>query len=264
MTREDKCFAWNSLPICAFHAGVTLWVQTINDTHFHALVRGEQAQVSSYRDLLLQRLSAYQRKLGRKSRIYLVADPVETRREAMSKFMYVYRNCLDFYRKLPGEYEWGSGNVYFSEHRDFYQGKRAGDLTERERRQLFHTRWSLPGNWYVRDGKILPESFLDYETVERLFGSARAFIAFLYVRKEDEAALKQSVHYRYLEQRTIDDFRSRANNISLHSYKMKLSVLPLEQRLMIAGRMLKEGTGIRSAGFAKALYLEVEDIKRLL
>ena len=29
--------------------------------------------------------------------------------------MYVYRNCLDFYHKLPGEYPWGCGNIYFSE-----------------------------------------------------------------------------------------------------------------------------------------------------
>ena len=44
------------------------------------------------------------------------------------------------------------------------------------------------------DGRLLPESFVDYEAVERFFRSPRAFIAFLYVRKEDEAAIKQEIY----------------------------------------------------------------------
>ena len=50
----------------------------------------------------------------------------------MAKFMYVYRNCLDFYKKLPGEYPWGSGNIYFSEHKPNPADHRIGDILSPE------------------------------------------------------------------------------------------------------------------------------------
>lgn len=265
LTKEDRVFAWNSVPICAERSGVKIWVETVNDTHLHSLVKGEEENVQKFRDLLVLRLSTYLRKLGRDDKIYMAMDPVKTRTEALTKFMYVYRNCMDFYRKLPGEYAWGSGNIYFSEKRHFCRGRRVGDLSGRERDRLFATRAVLPADWYFdENGKILPESFLDYEAVERLFVSPRTFIAFLFVRKDDEAALKQDVYYRYLAQRTMEDNRRRANYISLHSYGVKLRMAPLETRLKIAGKMIKEGTGNRSASFAKALYLEPQDLIKLV
>ena len=108
---EDRVFAWNSVPICAVRSGVKIWVETVNDTHLHVLLQGEEEPVQKFRDLLVMRLSSYLRKLGRDDKIYMAMDPVKTRTEALTKFMYVYRNCMDFYRKLPGEYAWGSGNI---------------------------------------------------------------------------------------------------------------------------------------------------------
>ena len=41
-TVEDKVFGWNSVAICAEIAGVRVWVVTVNDTHFHSLIKGSE------------------------------------------------------------------------------------------------------------------------------------------------------------------------------------------------------------------------------
>ncbi len=257
-TEEDKVFAWNGIAVCAAVAGVRVLVATVNDTHLHTMVLGEEDRAERFRQVLQQRLSCIF------PDVYLARDPVPTRDEILSKFMYVYRNCLDFYRKLPGEYPWGAGHIYFSERRQFHRGRRIGDLSLREQHRMFRTRARLPAEWrFDADGRITPESFIDYEYVEGLFRSVRAFIAFLFVRKEDEASMKQEIHRRYLESRTIQDLRRIGNRLSRNLCGHTLVKAPLPIRLKVAVRMLRDGLSGRSPTLAKALYLQPDDLRLL-
>lgn len=114
------------------------------------------------------------------------------------------------------------------------------------------------------DGRILPECFVEYEAVERFFRSPRAFIAFLYVRKEDEAAIKQEIYQDYLESRSIQELRKVGNRYSVNNCGKTLINAPLKIRLKVAARMLSERLSGRSASLAKALFLKVEDLKFLV
>ena len=257
-TDEDKVYAWNSIAISAKIAGVRVLVATVNDTHLHSLVLGEEERAERFRRVQQQRLSAHYQD------IFLACDLVPTREEALSKFMYVYRNCLDFYQKLPGEYPWGSGHIYFSEKKHFNQGHLIGEISLREQQRMFNTREPLPGGWrYDTAGRILPESFIDYEYAEGLFRSVRAFIAFQYVRKEDEAKMKQDIHRSYLESRTIQDLRRIGNRHSRNYCGRSLAKASLQIRLKVATRMLRDGDSGRSPTLAKALYLKPDDLRFL-
>ena len=178
-TDEDKVFGWNSVAICAEIAGVRVWVVTMNDTHFHSLVKGSEVKAEHYRLLLQQRLQRH----FPDDNVHVACKPVVIREKVLSRFMYAYRNCMDFYRKLPGEYPWGCGHLYFSEKRHFFKGRKVSTLSGREQYRLFRTHHPVPPHWQIDEqGRILPETFVDYEAVERFFKSPRAFIAFLYVR----------------------------------------------------------------------------------
>lgn len=258
---EDKIFAWNSVAVCAEIAGVKVWVSTVNDTHLHSLVQGMRARAERYRNVMQQRLQTQFPGQG----IYFTCDAVTTRDEVLVKFMYVYRNCLDFFKKLPGEYAWGSGNIYFSEKRHFYEGRKIGDMSVREQRRLFHTKTILPPHWMCDyDGKILPESFIDYEAVERFFRSVFTFIAFMHIRKDDEARLKQQIHKRYLESRSIQDLRRLGNEICVGMCGWKLSKASFQTRIDVAVQMLRRGISGRNASLAKALLLKPEDLQLLV
>lgn len=260
-TVEDKVFGWNSVAICAEIAGVRVWVVTINDTHFHTLVKGSEERAERYRTLLQQRLQRH----FPDENIHVARRPVLLREKALSRFMYAYRNCMDFYKKLPGEYPWGCGHLYFSERKNFLKGRKVSNMSWREQYRLFHTKHPIPPEWVIDgNGRVLPECFVDYEAVERFFRSARTFIAFLYVRKEDEAAIKQEIYHDYLESRTLQELRKIGNRFSVNYCSKKLIHAPFAIRLKVAGRMLREGLSGKSASLAKALYLQPDDLRLLL
>ena len=144
-TVEDKVFGWNSVAICAEIAGVRVWVVTVNDTHFHSLINGSEERAERYRSLLQQRLQRHYPD----DHVHVASKPVVIREKVLSRFMYSYRNCMDFYRKLPGEYPWGCGHLYFSEKRSFFKGRRIDSLTWRERIALFRTKHPLPSQWLM-------------------------------------------------------------------------------------------------------------------
>ena len=258
-TDEEKMLAWNGIAICAYDAGVSVLVITINDTHLHALVRGSEARAERFRFSLQHRLRLF----NREETIVVDCQAVRTRTEALSKFMYVYRNCLDFYKKLPGVYPWGSGNIYFTERQE--QGVALSEFSFREQYRFIRTKKALPQEWKIDGrGRILPESFIDTGFVEQLFGSVRAFIAFLYVRKEDEASMKREINHNYLEQRSIQDLRRIGNRYSVSICGRRLVSATLDVRLRVAGKMLKENLSGKSASLAKALFLKPEDLTWLV
>ena len=260
-TEEDKVFGWNSVAICAEIAGVRVWVVTVNDTHFHSLVKGLAERAERYRILLQQRLQRHYPDED----VYVACNPVVLREKVLSRFMYAYRNCMDFYKKLPGEYPWGCGHLYFSEQRQFFKGRKVSNLSWRGQYHLFRTKHPIPSHWQIdENGRILPETFVDYQAVERFFRSARAFIAFLYVRKEDEAAMKQEIYRDYLESRTIQELRKTGNKYSVNYCGKGLVNAPFEIRLKVAVRMLQEGLAGKNASLAKALFLKPDDFRFLL
>jgi hypothetical protein len=260
-TDEDKVFGWNSVAICAEIAGVRVWVVTVNDTHFHSLVKGSEVKAEHYRLLLQQRLQRH----FPDDNVHVACKPVVIREKVLSRFMYAYRNCMDFYRKLPGEYPWGCGHLYYSEKRHFFKGRKVSTLSGREQYRLFRTHHPVPPHWQIDEqGRILPETFVDYEAVERFFKSPRAFIAFLYVRKEDEAAIKQEIYQDYLESRTIQDIRKMGNKYSVAYCGKTLVNAPFAIRLKVAVRLIREGLAGKNASLAKATLLKPDDLKLLI
>lgn len=259
----DKIFAMNSVAICAYASGMDVICLEVNDTHLHAVLRGEKPL--DFKSKLKRRITVLERRKEESctGKIFLACDGIATREELLSKIVYTFRNCLDFFKRVPWEYRWGVGNLYFASRKQ--EGTPLGEISIRERYRLLECRLDLPCEWRIsNDGLILPASYIDAGKVERLFGSVRAFLAFLYVRREDEAHMKQQFNNNYLEQRRIEDMRQHANKISHDRYGQALKTLSLDCRLDIAFVMLKNGSATRCESFAKALYLKKEDLDRLL
>ncbi|MBR1575587.1 MAG: hypothetical protein IJ654_03960 [Bacteroidales bacterium] len=130
---------------------------------------------------------------------------------------------------------------------------------------ILRTNTLLPQDWRIDgQGSVTPASFVDYRQVESIFVTVRAFIAFLYVRKEDEEAMKRDVGRAYLEYRKLDDLRQTGNRLSQNLCKHNLRMAPFEARLKVASRMIRERVAVKSESLAKALYLKLEDLDRLI
>ena len=84
------------------------------------------------------------------------------------------------------------------------------------------------------------------------------------IKKEDEAAMKQQIHRRYVESRTIQDLRRIGSKYCSDLCRMSLRTAPFEIRLKVAVKMIGKGVSGRSASLAKALFLRPEDLNRLV
>lgn len=268
LTDEDKIYARNSVAICAFQRGVDILVVTVNETHLHAMVRAPKDRAFRFKESLRNRLYSYHKKGGHPERIgkglFFACDPVSTRTQLKQKIIYVFRNCLDFYPLLPGEYPWGSGNIFFARS-ETEIGKPLKEFSQREQITILQTNTLLPQDWRIDGrGSITPASFVDYRRVESIFVSVRAFIAFLFVRKEDEEAMKRETGRIYLEYRKMEDLRQTGNRLSQNYCKHNLRVATIEIRLKVAARMIRERLAVKSESLAKALFLRKEDLDRLI
>ena len=266
-TDEDKTYAMNSVAISSYATEATVLAVEINDTHLHAVVRCVDGEKT--RRELQRRLTRHYLFEGRKEDmgegLCLSVEELPTREDVLSRIIYTFRNCLDFYKKAPWNYRWGVGNLFFADEVIIPHGKSLSSLSFREQYELFHTGLKLPQDWEVDDkGLILPASYVDYHHVEQLFGTPRAFLAFLYVRKEDEQQMKQRFNARYMENRSLLDLRGKADRISQSMFGRTLLRLSLHDRIAVASRMIKTREGTVSESLAKALYLKKEDLVRLL
>ncbi len=264
---DDKTYAMNSVAISSFATGATVLAVEINDTHLHAVVRC--ADGGKTRRELQRRLTRHFLYEGRKEDmgegLCLSAEELPTREDVLSRIIYTFRNCLDFYKNTPWNYHWGVGNLYFADEANIPHGKAFSALSYREQYEIFRTGLKLPQDWEVdANGLILPASYVDYHEVEQLFCTPRAFLAFLYVRKEDEQQMKQRFNARYMENRSMLDLRGKANRLSQSMFGRSLLRLSMHDRINVASRMIKAREGAVSESFAKALYLKKEDLVRLL
>ena len=262
---EDKIFAINSIAVVALATNVKVLCINVNDTHLHVIVVGENGELFTAR--LKRRLMRYFKSTGQEDKVgkglFLSCDEITQRKEALTKIIYTFRNCMDFFRLMPWEYRFGAGNVYFTERK--CAGRPVETLSYREKRVLFQTNVDLPGNWLVDNyGMLVPGSFMDVKTVENLFGSPKAFLAFLYVRREDEQLMKQQFHAQYLDHRRIQGWRERGNELCNSYFGKSLRAVDIRARLKVASKMLKSRDGFKGESFAKALYLKKEDLDLLL
>lgn len=268
LTDEDKIYGRNSVAICAYQCETSILAVTINDTHLHVIIRAPEEKATRFKENLRNRLYSYFKKGGHPERIgkglYFACEPVCSRTELKQKIIYVLRNCLDFFPFLPGEYPWGSGNIYFARS-ETKLGKPLGNYSKREQISILQTNTLLPQDWRIdNNGSITPASFVDYRQVEAIFITVRAFIAFLFVRKEDEEAMKRETGRCYLEYRKMEDLRQTGNRLSQNYCKHNLLTAPLEIRIKVASRMIRERLAVKSESLAKALFLKKEDLDRLI
>lgn len=266
---EDKVYAVNSLAIGSNACEVKVLVFIINDTHFHLIAYGPQEEVTNYAAYLKARISKFlickkQNRSALGAGFQITSDPIKDRDECLRKFMYVYRNCLDFYNGAPWTYPWGIGNILFNPSLSLMEGSRMGDLSHTAQRAMFGVRDKLPDDWRYDDRKmILPSSFVDVSFVMQLFGSVRAFLAFLFVRKEDEQAMKQQVYSRQIEMRSLEDLRKLASEYAAKLYRKSLRACLVKEKLQIAQLMIKDKVAVKSVSLMKALYLRSEDLDLL-
>lgn len=244
-TESDCIYGMNLLPIAAQAFNVKLLMVQVMETHFHEIAHGHPEDCERMRRFIRRHLETRLRKTGRKegssSGIEISIDEIKTETELKNKIIYVYRNCIAAgYPYSPWHYQWGPGDILFVDHKaTSVIGDSVRDLSARQRDSLFHTKVTIPPDWrYNASGMILPHSYLDWERVEKLFVSIRAFLAFLHQKKDIESQIDREGNSSFLGKLSDKELRKEAYTL-FHSLfgRDTASQATTDERMAVAQKL---------------------------
>ncbi len=243
-TRQEKIDAMNMIAILAYSNNVKILVQQVMTTHIHAIVSGMARDRDRFARGLKRRLMliASKKRHSANSMIMVGNDEIQTERELMNKFMYVYRNAIAAgYMGTPWGYVGGPGDIYFTGHNQT-EGNYIDTLSITARREMFHSKVVMPKEWkYNKEGLILPHCYVDWGRVERLFKNPKVFIAFMHQSKGVESAIDMECSREYIRTVSEKELREECKKLCGNMFgKSSMSRSCLEERIAVAQRIWAE------------------------
>lgn len=177
--------------------------------HVHFVLKGKREDVIAFINQFKHRYSVYLRhKYGageflHRNGVDIKLIPFES--EAIERAIaYVQMNCVAAnICSHPSQYPWGTGKAFFDSSGK--RGRRLGDLSRRERMRLLHTNVNnLPDNWYMGDeGYILPQSYVDVQSVEACFRTPKRMNYFLMNSSKAKKRLEANENLPAFKDQTI-------------------------------------------------------------
>ncbi len=211
LSEKDFRTAMNIIAVCAANSAVTVVAFCLEDTHPHFLLFGTLADCVLFKQMLetMYRHYAASTRGGELPfdldlEIYPIGNDVNYLRNVA-----VYVICQptkDRKRIMPYDYPWGSGSLYFRSKRavpvwfcdsegNVSSPVAFGKLNSLVRREMLHTRkYTVPDDWLVADGILLPSNYVDvalFESIYQTYNSFRVFLAGSRV-KDDEIRSKMA------------------------------------------------------------------------
>ena len=193
-TPEDFTFGVNTLAIGTLKYPVRVLSYVLMDNHLHILLKGTPEDCAAYFKWVLHRLALMLKaRYGIRGLLKADAADVQVVTDSnmfLNEVAYHLRNAYKARMASPFSYPWAPFEVYFNPYRDLLKGEcfRSPDAA----RQILGTHADIPLDWEHLDGRVLNKCFVDYRTVEELFGSSVVF--FDRVRKYDMESIIAQAH----------------------------------------------------------------------
>ena len=220
----DYYAAFNLIGVCAANTRVVVVSFSIEDSHPHFLLWGTKEDCAHFKALfekLYRHYAASTRKGGAeltlRCELYSIGDDEEY---LLNVAVYtIIQATKDGKAVMPYDYLWGTGSLvfrtgfnipiwYFDAQGKICQPRPFGSLGIREQRSLLHSRdRSIPDNWLVCNGFILPTNYVDVARFESIYGTHNRFRVFLSSpKKREEMMLKRMAEQRGV---SMEDLEAR-------------------------------------------------------
>ncbi len=212
LSREDYVAVMNIVAVCAANTGAIVMAFSLEDTHPHFLLHGTLDDCVSFKSLfesICMRYACGTREGGAgfvlNGELYPVDDDINHLRNVAAYV--VIQPTKDGKSVMPYDYLWGSGSLYFRGHYNlpvwsfddtgtFSPPIRFDSLSIQARREMIHSRkYTLPGNWLVAHGIVLPSSYIDVAGYESIFQTHNCFRVFMSGNKRREEELLQQMSW---------------------------------------------------------------------
>jgi len=222
LSDEDMRAAFNRFGVCAANSNVEILGFNIEDTHIHGLLYGEYDECTKF-SLYYESLTRYYLQSNRSSiksgTIEISLLEITDERYLRNTGSYVIvQPTKDGKKVMPYDYMWGTGCMYFRQPnyvpvwRLSDKGKLEdiisfGSLNYREKRRITHSQMSVPDDWQVCNGLILPSNYVNVKMFEDIFVTHNCFRVFLASTKDkDQEVLSRMASVRGVQ---IEDLEAR-------------------------------------------------------
>lgn len=267
-TDMDKIEGLNLIAVTALETGVVVLMEVVMTTHFHSVVAGFEVNRWRFTKEMERKLDGRRARLGMRTRIKVRKDDIREETELKDKIMYDYRNPVAAgYRGMPWHYVGGPGDIFFSDHESrISSGRLIKELRVAERRSLFHTRIELPQGWtYWPSGLIVPDCYIDYPRLEKLFRSPKGVMAFMYQSKEKEAAEDALCAREFIKDMGDKELRHEAKRLGRSLFGEEyVSRLSEREKIAIAQRMWASRSTYSIPALGRATHLDKNLLKLIL
>ena len=238
----DFRFAMNLVAFCTWQIkGVIVLTFEIMKNHLHVVMSGDRARLLEWFSLFKRRLQRYLADKGvviNLSGFEASLFPIDNLETLRNTIAYVNRNgYLVDVRYTPFSYPWGANRFFCNPDIPFLQGIPYGNLTFREKRQLFRSHAiDYPDDHLVMDGYILPTSYCNLALAERMFQSARSY--FFLLSRNVEVYRSIAVQLGDLVYYTDDELFLVVRQLCKDAYgNSRPASLPKDAKLEIAKKM---------------------------
>lgn len=223
ISRKDYYAAFNLIAVCAANTKVTILSFSLEDSHPHIFLSGSPEDVAQFKTLFEQLYSKYvsaTRGGGTGFVFHCELYPVTDNQYLTRVATYtIIQPTKDGKPVLFFDYPWGTGSLYFrranrtpiwyyDEAGNIHTPKRFGDLSARERRSIIHTRrFTIPNDWLVCNGFILPSNYVDVKAFEAIYQTHNRYRVFI----ASPARIEDELKALMAEQRgiTMEDMEAR-------------------------------------------------------
>jgi len=208
----DFIAALNIVALSAANCNIIIVAFTLEDTHFHFLLFGTERECTVFKDffeIAYLRYACHTRGNGAEfcfdSKLLLIGDDENYLRSVAAYS--IIQPTKDGKQIMPFDYPWGSGSLYFRKYHytNIWSFDRAGNslpsvpfcsLTVQQRREMIHSRkYTIPADWLVAGGIVLPTNYIDTVRFEAIFRTANCYRVYLAGnKKQEELILQRMAH----------------------------------------------------------------------
>lgn len=278
--RSDFIYQFNLVGISALGSGATVLAFSLEDTHLHALLHGTHDECTRFKkEYEVTTLRHICGTRGSKDNVELncTLDLINDENYLMNAASYIIvQPTKDGKKVMPYDYFWGTGSMYFRppshipiwqvrEDGKIIEAKRFGDYSVRQQREITHSKnVTVPDDWLISDGLILPSNYIDVQMYEDIFRTPNCFRVFSAAGKKTmDVVLNEMSRVRGV---VLEDIEARGlcKEVCLHLFKKESSRhLTVDQRITL-GRELSRKYHLCLRQIATLCRMKEEEIAKYL
>ena len=220
------------------------------NNHIHLLVEGELESVNELVSRIRIGMHRFQKAKGNASLLNwaIQVKEITDLRYLRNAVMYISRNPYVANRSVtPFGYRWSGAHLLFNDHlSDYSRGVPFSALSYRERRRICRSHQiELPDTYYVLNGRICDQTYMDFRETQSFFVSANQYFRMLSRWIEVDAETAKWIGER-LQLPDEDVFRIVAqwyhtNNVaSLDASQRNSAAIRMKKELMCSNKQISQ------------------------